>query len=84
MVMDKDGTRLRTFNSSEHHFEYLKGVAVDSVGNIYFTDKITNRIFKFHKNCSKVEVYRLQQVEGQGHNDVAVVGDEVMVTEWDN
>ena len=29
VVMDRDGTRLRTINSSKHHFKYLRGVAVD-------------------------------------------------------
>ena len=83
VVMDRDGTRLRTINSSEHKFECLFGVTVDSEDNIYFIDG-TNRIFKFIKNCSMVEVHRVQQVEGPGHIDVAVVGDEVMVTEFSN
>ena len=83
VVMDRDGTRLRTIDSSEHQFEYLQGVAVDNDDNIYFTDG-TNRIFKSDKNCSKVEVHRVQQLKGPGHIDVAVVGDEVMVTEYGN
>ena len=83
VVLDKDGTRLRTIKSSEHQFKYLQHVAVDSEDNIYFTDG-TNRIFKSNKNCSKVQVHTVQQVEGPGHKDVAVVGDEVMVTECGN
>ena len=83
VVMDRDGTRLRTINSSKHHFKYLRGVAVDNDDNIYFTDG-TNRIFKSNKNCSEVEVHRVEQVKGPGHHDVAVVGDEVMVTELGN
>ena len=80
VVMDRGGTRLRTINSSEHQFEHFPGVAVDSEDNIYFTEG-TDRIFKFNKNCSKVEVHTVEQVKGPGHIDVAVVGDEVMVTE---
>ena len=83
VVMDKDGTRLRSIKSSDHHFKQLQGVAVDIEDNIYFTDD-SDRIFKSNKNCSEVEVHRIQQVKGPGHLDVAVVGDEVMVTECEN
>ena len=80
VVMDRDGTRLRSVNSSDHQFEHLQGVAVDSEDYIYFTD-LTNRIFKSNKNCREVKVHKVKQVQGPGHYDVAVVGDEVMVTE---
>ena len=83
VVMDRDETRLRSVNSSDHQFEYLHGVAVDSEDNIYFTDR-TNRIFKSKKNCRKFEVHKVKQVKGPGHYDIAVVGDEVMVTECYN
>ena len=81
VVMDIDGTCLRTVNSSEHQLKLLHGVAVDVEDNIYFIDLGTNRIFKINKNCSIFEVLNVKQVEGPGHYDVAVVGDEVMVTE---
>ena len=84
VVMDRDGTRLRTIKSLEHQFDRLRGVAVDSEDNIYFTDEDTNGIFKSNKDCSKVHVHIVQQVKGPGHIDVAVVGDEVMVTEFSN
>ena len=83
VVMDRDGTRLRSVNSSDHQFEHLKGVTVDSEDNIYFTD-LTNRIFKSNKNCREVRVHKVKQVKGPGHIDIAVVGDEVMVTERGN
>ena len=83
VVMDRDGTRLRSVNFSDHQFERLQGVAVDSEDNIYFTDD-TNRIIKSNKNCREVRVHKVKQVEGPGHYDVAVVGDEVMVTECGN
>ena len=84
VVMDKDGTRLRTINSLEHQIRYLQGVAVDCEDNIYFIDERTNRICKSNKNCTKVQVHRVRQVGGPGHISVAVVGDEVMVTELYN
>ena len=84
VVLDKEGRRLRSINHSEHHFQSLQGVAVDGEENIYFTDLWTNQIFKSNKNCSNVQEYKVQQVEGPGHCSVAVVGDEVMVTERGN
>ena len=84
VVLDKEGRRLRSINHSEHQFKYLQDVAVDSEDNIYFTDGGTNHIFKSNKNCSKVQKYKVQQVKGPGHSGVAVVGDEVMVTECGN
>ena len=84
VVLDKEGRRLRSINHSEHQFESLGGVAVDGEENIYFTDLRTNQIFMSNKNCSKVQEYKVQQVKGPGHYSVAVVGDEVMVTERGN
>ena len=84
VVLDKEGRRLRSINHSEHQFQSLRGVAVDGEDNIYFTDVRTNQIFKSNKNCSKVQEYKVQQVNGPGHVGVAVVGDEVMVTECGN
>ena len=83
-MLDKEGRRLRSINHSEHQFQYLYDVAVDSEDNIYFTALDTNQIFKSNKNCSKVQEYKVQQVNGPGHDGVAVVGDEVMVTERGN
>ena len=84
VVLNKEGRRLRCINCSEHLFKYSPGVAVDSDDNIYFTGLWTRQIFKSDKNCSKVQEYKVQQVEGPGHYGVAVVGDEVMVTERGN
>ena len=81
VVLDKEGRRLRSINHSEHHFPSLQGVAVDGEENIYFTALSTNQIFMSNKNYSKVQEYKVQQVKGPGHYSVAVVGDEVMVTE---
>ena len=84
VVLDKEGRQFRSINHSEHQFQSLYCVAVDGEDNIYFTDLWTNQIFKSNKNCSKVQEYKVQQVNGPGHDGVAVVGDEVMVTECGN
>ena len=82
VVLDKEGRRLRSIKHSEHKFKTLQGVAVDGEDNIYFTSLHSNQVFKSNKHCSKVQEYKVQQVKGPGHLYVAVVGDEVMVTEW--
>ena len=84
VVLDKKGRRLRSINHSEHQFQSLRCVSVDGEDNIYFTDVRTNQIFKSNKNCSNVQEYKVQQVNGPGHVGVAVVGDKVMVTECGN
>ena len=84
VVLDKDGKRLRCINSSAYEFKYLRGVAVDGEDDMYFTDENTNGIFKSNKNCSKVRMHKVKQVLGPGHRYIAVVGDEVMVTECGN
>ena len=84
VVLNKQGKRLIIINHSEYQFQYLHGIAVDNEDNIYFTDQVTNQIFKSNKNCCKVQEYKVLQVKGRGHRDVAVVGYEVMVTELGN
>ena len=44
----------------------------------------SNKIGKSNRNCDKLQVREVQQVKGPGYIDIAVVGDEVMVTERNN
>ena len=92
VVMDRNGTRLRfidftddTFEDfTEYKFEYLRSVTIDNENNIYFIHGNTDKIFRSDKDCSIVEMKRVQQDKGPGHIDIAIVEDEVMVTEWGN
>ena len=59
-------------------------MAIDREDNIYLVDKSISTIFKSDRNCSNVQLHRVEQVEGPGYYDIAVVGDEVMVTECRN
>ena len=84
IVIDRNGKRLSSIQLLEHQFRLLSGVAVDSQDNIYIIDLKTNLIYKSSNSSSSVEVHEVQQVKHCGHVGVAVVGDEVMVCEYDN
>ena len=82
VVFDKEGKRLRRIEHSQHQIGGLQSVAVDNEDNIYFTGwRSKNRIGKSNRNCDKLQVREVQQVKGPGYYNIAVVGDEVMVTE---
>ena len=84
MVFDKEGKRLRRIEHSQHQIDGLRSVAVDNEDNIYFIGSSSNKIGKSNRNCDKLQVREVQQVKGTGYRDIAVVGDEVMVTEYNN
>ena len=84
VVCDKEGKRLRRIEQSQHQIDGLQGVAVDNEDNIYFTGSRSNKIAKSNRNCDKLQVREVQQVKDPGYLDIAVVGDEVMVTECKN
>ena len=84
VVLDKEGKRLRCIERSQHQIDGLQSVAVDNEDNIYFIGCRSNKIGKSNRNCDKLQVCEVQQVKGPGYTDIAVVGDEVMVTEQNN
>ena len=84
VVFDKEGKRLRRIERSQHQIGELRSVAVDNEDNIYFTGSRSNKIAKSNRNCDKLQVREVQQVKAPGYRDIAVVGDEVMVTECNN
>ena len=84
VVFDKEGKRLRHIERSQHQIDELRSVAVDNEDNIYFIGLSSNKIGKSNRNCDKLQVREVQQVKGPGYKDIAVVGDEVMVTECNN
>ena len=84
VVLDKEGKRLRCIERSQHQIDGLQSVAVDNEDNIYFIGCRSNKIGKSNRNCDKLQVREVQQVKGPGYFDIAVVGDEVMVTEQNN
>ena len=84
VVLDKEGKRLRNIKRSQHQICNLQSVAVDNEDCIYFTGWHNNKLGKSNRNCDKLQVREVQQVKGPGYNDIAVVEDEVMVTECNN
>ena len=85
VVFDKEGKRLRRIERSQHQIDGLRSVAVDNEDNIYFIGYSSNKIGKSNRNCDKLQVRgEVQQVKGPGYIDIAVVVDEVMVTERNN
>ena len=84
VVFDTEGKRLRNVECSKHMFSGLRSVSVDNEDNIYFVGYYNNKIGKSNRNCDKLVVLQVQQVKGPGYLDIAVVGDEVMVTENNN
>ena len=72
VVLSKDGARLGTIKTSEYQFVYLQGLTVDRNDYIYFVDSCTSRIFESDRNCSNVQLQRVQQVDSPGHYDIAV------------
>ena len=84
VVFDKEGKKLRCIKCSQHQIDELRSVAVDNEDNIYFTGHKSNKIGKSNRNCDKLQVREVQQVKGPGYYDIAVVGEEVMVTEHKN
>ena len=84
VVLDQEGKKLRRIERSQHQIDELQSVAVDNEDNIYFIGWRSNKIVKSNRNCDKLQVCEVQQVKGPGHIGIAVVGDEVMVTERNN
>ena len=84
VVFDKEGKKLRRIEHSQHQIDRLESVAIDNEDNIYFIGLSNNIIGKSNRNCDKLQVREVQQVKGPGYLDIAVVGDEVMVTECNN
>ena len=86
VVFDKEGKKLRYIEHSQHQIDELQNVAIDNEDNIYFAGSGSNKIGKSNWNCDQhqLQVREVQQVKGPGYIDIAVVGEEVMVTECNN
>ena len=84
VVLDKEGKRLRQIKHSQHQIDGLQSVAVDNEDNIYFTGWSSNKIGMSNRNCDRLQIHEVQHLKCPGHIDIAVVGDEVMVTECNN
>ena len=82
--LDKDGKKHVLVEHSKCILQYLIAVAVDNEDNIYCADRQTNEIMRCNKNGGNVQVHEVKQVKGPGHMGLAIVGDEVMLCEYNN
>ena len=83
LVLDKEGKKLRSIECSQHMINWIHAIAVDNGDNIYFIGN-SNTLGKSNRYCDKLQVVEVQQVKGPGCIGTVVVGDEVMVTEYNN
>ena len=81
VVLSTEGKKLRSIEFSHHQIDKLRCVAIDKKDNIYFIGETSNKLGKSNRTCDKLQVHEIQQVKGPGYLDIAVLGDEVMVTE---
>ena len=78
---DKEGKMHTLVNFNNQLFPGAYAIATDNEDNIYCVSVTSNKILCCDKNGGNIQVHEVQQVEGPGYYGVAVVGDEVMVTE---
>ncbi len=81
LKLHEDGTKRTLVNRSTSGLSKPCSLATDEEDNIYCTCLDTNKIMRCDKNGDNVHVYKVEQVKGQGHMGVAVLGDEVLVCE---
>ena len=82
---DKEGKEHTLVNFSNNNlFPGAYAIATDDEDKVYCASVLSNRILCCDENGGNIQVHKVQQVNGPGHDGVAVVGDEVMVTERNN
>ena len=64
-----------------HEFQGICNITVDCEDNIYCTSMDTSKTLRSDGDGGNVLVKEVKQVNGLGYNDVAVIGDEVMMCE---
>ncbi len=80
----EDGTKTTLVEWSASGLSQPCSLATDEEDNIYCTCVHTNKIMRCDKNGDNVQVYKVEQVKGPGHWGVAVLGNEVLVSEHNN
>ena len=81
---NKEGKKHLLTGFTNSLFPGAYAIAADSEDNTYCVSDLSNKILCCDKNGGNVHVHEVQQVKGPGHIGVAVVGEEVMVTEFHN
>ena len=81
---DKKGVRHTLVNFNNILFPGAYAIATDNEDKVYCVSMKSNKIHCCDKNGGNIQVHEVQQLKGPGHYGVAVVRDEVMVTERNN
>ena len=84
ICMHREGKQLSRIECLQYDIKHVRAVCLDKEDNIFFIDHYSNKIGKASRNCKRVQVHEVLQEQGPGHNDIVVVGDEVMVIERNN
>ncbi len=84
LKLHEDGTKTTLVNKSASGLSKPVSLATDEEDNIYCTCRDCNKIMRCDKNGDNVQVYKVEQVKGPGHLGVAVLEDEVLVSECHN
>ena len=87
VVFDKKGNKTRSISKSKHGFEYVCGVAVDKVDNIYISDYGNHCVYKFNKEGNLLKKFGKKgggQMELKKPHGILVVGDRVLVCDRGN
>ena len=84
LCLNNKGKILSCVECLQHQMKHVQAVTIDTEDNIFFAEHFTNKIGKANRNCDRVQVYEVPQARGPGHLAIAVVGNEVMVTEYKN
>ena len=80
VLFDKSRKKLRTLSTSEFSIPNSRGVAVDNTDGCVYVNDRRNKIVKLSPDFELVG--ELTGQKGAEYRCMAVVGDEVMVTEW--
>lgn len=83
IILDRNGATRKTIDRSKLT-QLLSSVAVDANDSIYFSSQCTNEITKFDSDGSIHQSFKVNQHCGPGHYSIAVINDEVMLTEREN
>ncbi len=83
-IFNKNGIKIKTVDMTPHTGNTLRSVTTDHEDNIYIIRDDAATIHKLDHDFNILQKKYVWQIAGPGHCGIAVVGDEVLVTENGN
>ncbi len=83
-VFNEEGHRIRFNNLKSLKINGLRRLAIDHEDNVYYIGESSNNIGKCDRYFNHIQVQEVKQLQESGHYDITVVGEEILVTEWNN